>query len=81
MHLSNILHIITVKELSELLKVKEKTLYQWAELGQIPSLKMNGVLRFDFDDVKAWVKDCKKGGSTSYNPFAKREARKGGNGK
>lgn len=52
--------IMTVKEVSELLKVKEKTLYQWAELGQIPCIKMNGCLRFDFDDIQNWVKSCKK---------------------
>ena len=50
--------IMTVKEVSELLKVKEKTLYQWAELGQIPCIKMNGCLRFDFDDLQKWVKSC-----------------------
>jgi len=30
------MQIITVKELSELLKVKNKTLYQWAELDKYP---------------------------------------------
>lgn len=52
--------ILTIKEVSELLRVKEKTLYQWAELGQIPCIKMNGSLRFDYDDIQTWVKSCKK---------------------
>jgi len=52
--------ILTIKEVSELLKVKEKTLYQWAELGQIPCIKMNGCLRFDYEDIQEWVKSCKK---------------------
>lgn len=51
---------MTIKEVSELLRVKEKTLYQWAELGQIPCIKMNGALRFDYDDIQKWVKSCKK---------------------
>ena len=40
--------------------VKEKTLYQWAELGQIPSIKMQGCLRFDLDDVMKWIETCKR---------------------
>ena len=43
--------IITVKELETILKVNKKTLYQWAELGQIPCIKMQGCLRFDLDEV------------------------------
>ena len=37
---SNQNHLITVRELSQLLNVKESTLYQWAELGQIPCIKL-----------------------------------------
>ena len=61
--------IMDVKELSELLKVKEKTLYQWANLGQIPCMKFHGALRFDLDDILAWIKSCKKEIHSSYNPF------------
>ena len=72
--------IITITELSELLKVKPKTLYQWAELRQIPFLKLNGALRFDFDDIQRWISDCKKEPQSGYNPIAQtsRCPRKGG---
>jgi excisionase family DNA binding protein len=71
--------IITIKELSALLKVKEKTLYQWAELGQIPSIKINGALRFDTEDIQEWVNDCKKEAENSYNSLTQaRGPRKGG---
>jgi excisionase family DNA binding protein len=71
--------ILKVKELSELLAVKEKTLYQWANLGQIPCVKLNGSLRFDIDDIMAWIKSCKKEPSSSYNPLTQaRGPRKGG---
>jgi excisionase family DNA binding protein len=71
--------IITVSELSELLKVKEKTIYQWAELGQIPSLKLNGCLRFDMNDIQKWLNSCKKETRSSYNPLTQaRGTRKGG---
>jgi len=52
--------IMTIKEVSELLRVKEKTLYQWAEPGHIPCIKMSGCLRFDYEDILKWVKSCKK---------------------
>lgn len=73
------MRIVTVKDLSAIIKVKEKTLYQWAELGQIPSIKMNGSLRFDLDDIETWLKNCKKELHSSYNPFAQAGSlRKGG---
>ncbi len=73
------MNILTVKELSTLIKVKDKTLYQWAELGQIPHLKLNGCLRFDLDDIKKWLAGCKKEPHSSYNPFTQaRGPRKGG---
>lgn len=65
------MQIITVKELSELLKVKQKTLYQWAGLRQIPCLKLNGSLRFDLEDIKVWLESCKKEADLDYNPLAK----------
>lgn len=63
------INIVTIKELSKVLKVKEKTLYQWAALGQIPCIKFNGCLRFDLDELYQWIKSCKKEASSGYNPF------------
>ncbi len=51
--------LITIKELSEYLKVKQVTLYSWACSGRIPSYKLNGVLRFDRDEIEEWVKSSK----------------------
>jgi excisionase family DNA binding protein len=58
-------NILTTKELSEILKIKPKTLYQWAALGQIPCFKLNGAVRFNLDDVLQWVKTCEKGYNAS----------------
>jgi excisionase family DNA binding protein len=63
------INIATVRELSKILKVKEKTLYQWAELGQIPCIKLNGCLRFDMNELYQWIKSCKKEASSGYNPL------------
>jgi excisionase family DNA binding protein len=61
--------LITIKEVSELLNVKPSTVYQWAELKQIPCFKLNGCLRFDIEDIMSWIKSCKKDADSSYNPF------------
>lgn len=64
------LKLLTVKEAAVLLKVKEKTLYQWAESKQIPCFKLNGALRFDLDDILQWIASCKSTHSGCYNVIA-----------
>lgn len=52
--------LITVKEVSELLKVKHSTLYSWAKKNLIPSSKLNGLWRFDREKIEEWVKESTK---------------------
>lgn len=71
--------LIGVKEVAEMLCVKPSTLYQWAELGQVPCIKLNGCLRFNLSDISDWVESCKKGVTSEYNPLIQiRGPRKGG---
>lgn len=71
--------LIGVKEVSEMLNVKPSTLYQWAELGQIPCIKINGALRFNMEDIKKWINSCKKNVNSDYNPLIQaRGPRRGG---
>ena len=71
--------LVTVKEVSEMMNVRPSTLYQWAELGQIPCVKINGALRFDLEDIVKWIESCKKGVSSGYNSLVQaRGPRKGG---
>jgi excisionase family DNA binding protein len=73
------MQILNIKELSQLLSVKEKTLYQWVALQQIPHIKLNGSLRFDIEDIRQWISSCKKNPVSGYNPFVQtRGPRKGG---
>ncbi len=74
------MRIVTVKELAGIIKVKEKTLYQWAELGQIPCIKFGKrCLRFDLDDIQAWKQSCTKEPYSGYNPLTQaRSPGKGG---
>ncbi len=50
---------MTIMELSAFINVKEKTLYQWAAMRQIPCFKLRGCLRFDIEEIKEWIKTCK----------------------
>lgn len=70
--------LIKIKELSEIINIKPSTIYQWAELQQIPHVKLNGSLLFDLDDIKKWIQDCKRLPQSSYNLLVQtRSPRKG----
>ena len=53
--------VLTTKQLAERLEIRPVTLYAWAEMGKIPSLKLNGAVRFIWEDVLAWMQGQKKG--------------------
>lgn len=53
------MQLVSVKELSTFLHVKESTLYSWVHDGSIPFYKLNGLLRFDMEEIQQWVKDSK----------------------
>lgn len=63
------MNLMTIQELSETLSVRPKTLYQWVALKQIPHLKLNSLVRFDREEIKTWLKECKKETHSSYNPL------------
>ena len=54
------MNLITIKELSDFLKVKPSTLYSWVHGGTIPFIKLNGLLRFDMDAITEWVENSKQ---------------------
>lgn len=47
--------LATIKELASFLRMKESTLYSWAATGLIPVIKLNGLLRFDMEEIHAWI--------------------------
>ncbi len=51
---------LTVSDICELINAKPSTIYQWAELGQIPCFKINGLLRFEEKEILDWLKGQKK---------------------
>ena len=59
--------LLTIKDIAEMLSVSPKTLYQWAEYGSIPYVKLNGTLRFDEEKVIEWVNSNEKNPIIRYN--------------
>lgn len=50
--------LLTVKDMVARLQVRDKTIYAWAAQGRIPTLKINGVIRFEPDAIDRWLQDC-----------------------
>jgi len=46
---------LTVKELSEYLNVKGKTIYSWVGKKVIPCYQLEGVLRFKKPEIDQWL--------------------------
>ena len=51
--------ILTVKELSEYLKLNEKTTYRLAAKGEIPGFKVGGSWRFRKSEIDKWIEKQK----------------------
>ncbi|MDA0782487.1 MAG: helix-turn-helix domain-containing protein [Proteobacteria bacterium] len=49
--------ILTIKEVSEYLKIKEKTTYSLAAKGEIPGFKVGGSWRFRKNEISRWILD------------------------
>jgi len=47
--------LLNVTEVSEWLQVKRSTIYLWAEQSMIPHMKLGRLLRFDHDEIEAWL--------------------------
>jgi excisionase family DNA binding protein len=76
----NPIQMITPRELADLLRVKVKTVYEWSNLGVLPSIKMRGALRFDLVAILKWIETCRKPVVSGYNPFAQNVAKDPGKG-
>jgi len=81
---------LTVRELAELLRIKERKVYDLASSGQVPCSRATGKLLFPADQVRAWIERTKSGATAparrpdiflgSHDPlldWALRESRSG----
>lgn len=49
--------VMTIKELSEYLKLNEKTAYRLASEGKIPGFKVGGSWRFRKSEIDRWIRE------------------------
>lgn len=47
--------ILTLKEVAQLLKVAEKTVYTMAQNQELPAFKVRGQWRFRREDIDRWI--------------------------
>ena len=62
---------LTVKEAADLLRVPVSWLYERTRTNSIPHVKLGKYLRFDRDELTAWVDELKRDGR---GPTASRRA-------
>ncbi|MEE1167079.1 MAG: PTS sugar transporter subunit IIA [Treponema sp.] len=49
--------ILTIEEVAKYLRVSDRTVYEWAQKGEIPAGKIGTVWRFKKADVEKWVNE------------------------
>lgn len=49
--------ILTIDEVAKYLRVSERTVYDWAQKGEIPSGKIGTVWRFKKSEIEKWVNE------------------------
>ncbi len=54
------MRLVTIKQVAQFLMVKQSTLYSWVHHGSIPFHKLNGLIRFDMDEIESWVKTSRQ---------------------
>jgi excisionase family DNA binding protein len=47
--------MLTVKELSAWLNIKQSTLYLWVSQNKIPCCRIHGLVRFEPEDIRKWL--------------------------
>jgi len=58
--------LLTISQLSELIQVSTKTIYQWTHTGFIPHIKLPKGIRFKSVDIEKWLQKRLKKGRKSY---------------
>ncbi len=54
------MRLVSIKVVAEFLMVKQSTLYSWVHNGSIPFHKLNGLIRFDMDEIENWLKTSRQ---------------------
>ena len=51
--------LIDAEQLSLILGVKDGTIYDWVSRGKIPHVRLERLIRFDMDEINAWLQERK----------------------
>ncbi|MFI3257697.1 MAG: PTS sugar transporter subunit IIA [Spirochaetales bacterium] len=62
--------ILTIEEVAKYLRVSERTVYDWAQKGEIPSGKIGTVWRFKKSEIEKWVNERLTSGKTKTSSVA-----------
>ena len=55
------MQLLTSKEVAEMMSIPEGTLRYWRKIGVGPAwVKLEGTIRYDAADVKAYVERCRR---------------------
>ena len=58
--------IMTIEEVAAYLRVSERTVYDWAQKGDLPGGKLGTTWRFKRNDVENWVNSRLSSGSGTF---------------
>ena len=53
--------MLIASEVARWLRIRPSTVYAWAASGQLPSVKLNGAVRFIRADIERWITDRSSG--------------------
>lgn len=59
--------IMTIKEVADYLKLKEKTAYKLVAEGKIPGFKVGGSWRFKKSEIEKWIEERSQEGGARSN--------------
>jgi len=52
-------NILTIRDVANLLKINEKTVYKLAAAAKIPGIKVGGSWRFDRTTISTWIRTAR----------------------
>ena len=52
--------LLTIRDVAQELQVKPSTLYMWVAQRRIPSIRLNGMIRFQREALDQWVNACRE---------------------
>ena len=50
--------LVGIERIAEILDTSPKTIYDWTATRRIPHYKLGRLVKFDVDEVMAWLQTC-----------------------